>query len=70
MLSLSTAPVTNGFYTVKWCFCYDYDLELEKLGIIKGARICILSSCFGDVIISINGKQIALAKEIADKIKV
>ena len=40
------------------------------MGIVQGADVDVVSSFFGNVIVGINGKQVALSKDVADRIKV
>lgn len=70
MRSLSCVPA-DTLQTIKWCIFEDCDrCLLESLGLIQGAEIKIISSHFGNVIISVGNLRIALGKEIADRIRV
>ena len=60
-----------GLYTIKWIF-FDYVSKdfIADMGIVQGADVDVVSSFFGNVIVGINGKQVALSKDVADRIKV
>lgn len=70
MCALSCAPA-DTLQTIKWCILGDCDNALlESLGLVQGARIKIIASHFGNVIISVGNLRVALGKEIADRIRV
>ena len=67
MYSLVDASL-NTLYTIKWNICSDEKMSLlEKLGLVQGAKV---SSYFGNVIVSVNGKRIAIEKDTAERVKV
>ncbi|MCC8103001.1 MAG: ferrous iron transport protein A [Clostridiales bacterium] len=67
-LSLA-APGKN--YTIKWNICRcDAEQEMKQVGLCPGETIYLLNSYFGNVIVCVNGKKIALSKELAFYIKV
>ncbi len=61
-------------YTIKWNVCRNIDDEsadyIETLGLRPGAKIFLLNSYFGNVLISIKGKTVALSNDMAFFIKV
>ncbi len=70
MTALSLAH-PGKLYTIKWNFSRnDYVNLMEQLGLIPGATLFLMNSFFGNVIISVNGKRIALDKDLAFYIKV
>ena len=69
---ISLADVSKyGLYTIKWIL-RDYVSKdfIADMGIVQGADVDVVSSFFGNVIVGINGKQVALSKDVADRIKV
>ncbi len=70
MLSLCTAPVDTR-QTIKWCFLDDPEhMFTEALGLVQGAEVKVLDSCWGGVVVSVGGTCVALGREIAERIKV
>ena len=70
MLSLFQASL-NTCYTIKWCILNDNQMEkLKKNGLIQGAEIKVISSYFGNVIVAVNGRRLALGKDTAARIKI
>ena len=69
---ISLADVSKyGLYTIKWILC-DYVSRdfIADMGIVQGADVDVVSSFFGNVIVGVNGRQVALSKDVADRIKV
>ena len=63
MYSLVDASL-NTLHTIKWNICSDEKMSLlEKLGLVQGAKVSVIASYFGNVIVSVNGKRIAIEKE-------
>lgn len=57
--------------TVKWTGARGEEKNiLENIGIAQGSELEIISSYFGNLIVSVDGKRIAVNKEVADLIKV
>ena len=70
MYSLVDASL-NTLYTIKWIICSDEKMSLlEKLGLVQGAKVNVIASYFGNVIVSVNGKRIAIEKDTAERVKV
>ncbi len=70
MLSLSCVPV-DTVQTIKWCTANDCDNEFfEKIGLLPGATVKVITSYFGNVIVSVGDIRLALGKDMADRIKV
>ena len=70
MYSLVDASL-NTLYTIKWNICSDEKMSLlEKLGLVQGAKVSVIASYFGNVIVSVNGKRIAIEKDTAERVKV
>lgn len=70
MYSLAEASL-NTLYTIKWNICSDDRMPiLEKLGLVQGAKVSVIASYFGNVIVSVNGKRVALEKDTAERVKV
>lgn len=70
MLPLSYAR-ENKIYRVKENLCPPQSRNvLEDLGITEGAQIYVISTCLGSVVIKVDGKEVALSKELADGIKI
>ena len=62
MYSLVDASL-NTLYTIKWNICSDEKMSLlEKLGLVQGAKVSVIASYFGNVIVSVNGKRIAIER--------
>ena len=62
MYSLVDASL-NTLHTIKWNICSDEKMSLlEKLGLVQGAKVSVIASYFGNVIVSVNGKRIAIEK--------
>ena len=60
MYSLVDASL-NTLHTIKWNICSDEKMSLlEKLGLVQGAKVSVIASYFGNVIVSVNGKRIAI----------
>ena len=56
MYSLVDASL-NTLYTIKWNICSDEKMSLlEKLGLVQGAKVSVIASYFGNVIVSVNGQ--------------
>lgn len=70
MMALSKATV-GTVDTVKWNFS-DYCKEhlSETLSLEPGTHIKVVSSYFGNMIICVNGRFLALDKDTADKVKI
>ena len=57
MYSLVDASL-NTLYTIKWNICSDEKMSLlEKLGLVQGAKVSVIASYFGNVIVSVNRKR-------------
>ena len=70
MYSLVDASL-NTLYTIKLNICSDEKMSLlEKLGLVQGAKVNVIASYFGNVIVSVNGKRIAIEKDTAERVKV
>ena len=70
MYSLVDASL-NTLHTIKWNICSDEKMALlEKLGLVQGAKVSVIASYFGNVIVSVNGKRIAIEKDTAERVKV
>ena len=70
MYSLVDASL-NTLYTIKWNICSDEKMSLlEKLGLVQGAKVRVIASYFGNVIVSVNGNRIAIEKDTAERVKV
>ena len=70
MYSLVDASL-NTLHTIKWNICSDEKMSLlEKLGLAQGAKVSVIASYFGNVIVSVNGKRIAIEKDTAERVKV
>ena len=70
MYSLVDASL-NTLYTIKWNICSDERMSLlEKLGLVQGAKVSVIASYFVTVIVSVNGKRIAIEKDTAKRVKV
>ena len=55
MYSLVDASL-NTLHTIKWNICSDEKMSLlEKLGLVQGAKVSVIASYFGNVIVSVNG---------------
>ena len=68
MYSLVDASL-NTLHTIKWNICSDEKMSLlEKL--VQGAKVSVIASYFGNVIVSVNGKRIAIEKDTAERVKV
>ena len=68
MYSLVDASL-NTLHTIKWNICSDEKMSLlEKLGLVQGAKVSVIASYFGNVIV--NGKRIAIEKDTAERVKV
>ncbi len=69
MIALSLAKPGRN-YTIRWnCSC-DAEQEMKQTGLCPGETIYLLNSYFGNVIVLVKGKTIALSREIAFYIKV
>ncbi len=70
MIALSQANV-GTIDTVKWNFS-DYCNEnlTGMVALRPGTLIEVVSSYFGNIIINVNGKFLALDKDTADKVKI
>ncbi|MCD8181385.1 MAG: ferrous iron transport protein A [Firmicutes bacterium] len=70
MTALSLAQPGKN-YTIKWNVCQsNIAADVENLGLYPGETLFLISSYFGNVIINIRGKKLALNKETAFYIKV
>lgn len=69
MLTLSDAP-EGGRYQVKWNLNSGRGRELtERFGIVPGAEIRVIGSCFGSVIVDVEGRRVVMDKNVAGEIK-
>lgn len=68
MMALSQANV-GTIDTIKWNFS-DYENLTGMSALRPGTWIEVVSSYFGNIIISVNGKFLALDKDTADKVKI
>ncbi len=70
MTTLSLAKPGKS-YTIKWNVCQNsLDANTIELGLYPGTTLFVIGSYFGNVIVSVHGKKIALNKETAFCIKV
>lgn len=64
-MTLSLAQ-PGAFYTIKWNTCADESAVLTAaLGFCPGKEVFLANANFGNVIVRVDGKKIALGKEIA-----
>jgi len=70
MKALSEAS-PGAAYTVKWNVnSREGVAETRRFGLIPGANFYLLDSCFDGVVIRIQGRKVALGKDVAARIKV
>lgn len=70
MISLSLAQ-PGAFYTIKWNTCTEECAALTAaLGLRPGNEVFLVNQSGGSVIVRVEGKRIALGKEVAARIKV
>lgn len=70
MLSLVNASL-DKLYQIKWCISRgEGGSLLERLGIVQGADVRVVSSYFGNVIVCVDGKRIAIDRDLAAVVKI
>ena len=69
MTALSQAPI-GGRYEVRWNLNSGRGLAMtERLGIVPGAKLRVIGSYFGSVIVEVDGRRVALDQRVAGEIR-